>query len=149
LNREFLHVFAPWNGSSSNLAISCGLSSPPTGPSGSPVMQSPCIHLNCSHQPLCSLPPVLGSMNCITTATRHFSLNSRFAACRVRFRSRNTSGKRTKNIPRYNSASEVNPHQVVGANNQNANFPKGNPKVAATHRYASPITTPIEMVVKG
>jgi len=52
-------------------------------------------------------------------------------------------------MPSQNSANDVYPHQVVGASNQNADFPKGNPKVAATKRYASMRTTAIEMVVKG
>ena len=52
-------------------------------------------------------------------------------------------------MPTYISASDVIPHQVVGASSQNANFPKGNPKVAAIHRYASTRTTAIEMLVKG
>src|SRR5438552_18297670 len=52
-------------------------------------------------------------------------------------------------MPRYISASDVIPHQVVGASNQNANFPKGNPRVAATHKYASTKTTAIEVVVNG
>ena len=52
-------------------------------------------------------------------------------------------------MPRNNIANRVYPHQVVGASNQNANFPKGNAKVAATHRYAITRTTAIEMVVKG
>ena len=52
-------------------------------------------------------------------------------------------------MPRYISASDVIPHQVVGASNQNANFPRGNPKVAATHKYAIITTAAIEMVVKS
>ena len=52
-------------------------------------------------------------------------------------------------MPRYRSANEVNPHQVVGANNENANFPKGNPRAAATHKYAIIRRTPIEVAVKG
>ena len=67
---------------------------------------------------------------------------------RARFRSRIASDWRV-NMPTYISASDVIPHQVVGASSQNANFPKGNPKVAAIHRYASTRTTAIEMLVKG
>ena len=52
-------------------------------------------------------------------------------------------------MPRNNIANRVYPHQVVGASNQNANFPRGNPKVAATHKYAIITTATIEMVVKG
>src|SRR2546427_5980057 len=51
--------------------------------------------------------------------------------------------------PSQNSTNEVYPHQVVGASNQNANFPKGNPRVPATHKYASTRTPAMEIVVKG
>jgi len=52
-------------------------------------------------------------------------------------------------MPRNNNANEVYPHQVVGASNQNANFPKGNLKVAAVHKYANTRRAAIETVVKG
>src|SRR6266567_4489123 len=68
--------------------------------------------------------------------------------CPIRVRSRNVSGIRAIQ-PTHNSANEVIPHQVVGASNQNANFPKGSPRVAATHKYATMSATAIEMVVKG
>src|SRR5438094_9245575 len=73
---------------------------------------------------------------------------TRFALCRFLVRSRYASGV-TASQPSQNSKNEVYPHQVVGASNQNAVSPKGNPRVAATHKYASMKTPTIEMVVKG
>ncbi len=73
---------------------------------------------------------------------------TKFALCRFLVRSRYASCVRASQ-PSQNSKNEVYPHQVVGASNQNALFPKGNPRVAATHKYASMRTPAMEMVVKG
>ncbi|TMI19382.1 hypothetical protein E6H32_02125 [Candidatus Bathyarchaeota archaeon] len=73
---------------------------------------------------------------------------TRFALCRFLVRSRYASCA-TASQPSQNSKNEVYPHQVVGASNQNAVSPKGNPRVAASHKYASMKTPTIEMVVKG